>query len=78
MESLLFSFQMMYKSQFQKIDTYDWFCCPGSHILKTVLFSSIQFKSVGLTIVWEKKIQNIFQNVVFCYPQKKESHTSKQ
>ncbi len=25
----LFSFQMMYKSQFQKIDHYDWFCGPG-------------------------------------------------
>ncbi len=32
MESYLFSFQMMYKSQFRKIDTYDWFCAPGSHI----------------------------------------------
>ncbi len=27
----LFSFQM-YKSQFQKIDPYDWFCGAGSHI----------------------------------------------
>ncbi len=24
---------MMHKSQFQKIDPYDWFCAPGSHIL---------------------------------------------
>ncbi len=23
---------MMYKSQFWKIDPYDWFCGPGSHI----------------------------------------------
>ncbi len=22
----------MYKSQFQKIDTYNWFCGPGSHL----------------------------------------------
>ncbi len=29
MESYLFSFQMMYKSQ---IDPYDWFCAPGSHL----------------------------------------------
>ncbi len=28
----LFSFQVMYKSQFHKIDPYDWFCGPGSHI----------------------------------------------
>ncbi len=26
------SFQMMYKSQFQKMDPYDWFCGPGSHL----------------------------------------------
>ncbi len=25
--------QMMYKSQFRKIDHYDWFCVPGSHIV---------------------------------------------
>ncbi len=24
---------MMYKSQFQKIDPYDRFCGPGSHII---------------------------------------------
>ncbi len=30
MESYLFSFQMMHKSQFHKIDPYDWFCAPGS------------------------------------------------
>ncbi len=23
---------MMYKSQFHKIDPYDWFCAPGSHL----------------------------------------------
>ncbi len=35
MESYLFSFQMIHKSQFRKIDTYDWFCGPGSHIMQT-------------------------------------------
>ncbi len=24
----------MYKSQFQKLDPYDWFCGPGSHFRK--------------------------------------------
>ncbi len=24
---------MMYKSQFKKIDPYDWFCGPGLHML---------------------------------------------
>ncbi len=32
MESL-FSFQMIYTSQFRKIDPNDWFCGPGSHIV---------------------------------------------
>ncbi len=27
------SFQIMYKSKFKKIDPYDWFCGPGSHLL---------------------------------------------
>ncbi len=29
----LIYFQMMYKSQFLKMYTYDWFCAPGSHIV---------------------------------------------
>ncbi len=32
MESYLFNFQIMHKSQFCKTDPYDWFCAPGSHI----------------------------------------------
>ncbi len=30
----LFSFQMMHTSQLHKIDPHDWFCAPGSHMLK--------------------------------------------
>ncbi len=30
MESYLFSFQLMYKSLFKKMDAYDWFCAPES------------------------------------------------
>ncbi len=30
----LFSFRIMYKSPFKKIDPYDWFCSPGSQIWK--------------------------------------------
>ncbi len=37
MQSYLFSFQMMHKSQFRKIDPYDWFCAPGSDIMLTKL-----------------------------------------
>ncbi len=32
MEKYLFSFNMMHKSKFWKIDPYDWFCSPGSHL----------------------------------------------
>ncbi len=36
MESLFI--QMMDKSQFLKIDPYDWFCGPGSHVYNTFQF----------------------------------------
>ncbi len=36
MERYLFSFQMMYESQFWKIDPYDWFCAPGSQMVSSV------------------------------------------
>ncbi len=39
MESYLFSFQMMYTSQFQKINTYDWFCAP--HVLVLELYRTV-------------------------------------
>ncbi len=32
---------MMYKSQFRKIDPYDWFCGPGSHIRKHFTMSCV-------------------------------------
>ncbi len=28
----------MYKSQFWKMDTYDWFCGPGSRITESSLY----------------------------------------
>ncbi len=31
-KAYLFSFQIMYKTQFKQIDPHDWFCGPGSHI----------------------------------------------
>ncbi len=37
MESYLFSFQIMYTSQFWKIDPYDWFCGPGSQMVMSIL-----------------------------------------
>ncbi len=36
MESLFIQFEMMYTSQIQKTDPYDWFCGPGSQMLTRV------------------------------------------
>ncbi len=69
MESYLFSFQMMHKSQFQKMYTYDWFCAPGSHISVRWLIFLVQKISHGVSFffifpcgfVWER----MFQSVLF-------------
>ncbi len=34
----------MYKSQFQKIDPYDWFCGPGSQMLTETLLLILKEK----------------------------------
>ncbi len=36
----LFSFQLMYNSQFQIIDPYDWFCGPWSHLCNDAFHNS--------------------------------------
>ncbi len=35
---------MVYKSQFQKIDPYDWFCGPGSHFSSYSLLNLMEHK----------------------------------
>ncbi len=36
---------MIYKSPFQKIDPYDWFCGPGSHMLiKILIYTETDFR----------------------------------
>ncbi len=40
------SFQIMYKSKFKKIDPYDWFCGPGSHLLINDVCSTKLYWSV--------------------------------
>ncbi len=40
-KAYLFSFQMIYKSQFRRIDPYDWVCGPGSHMSLKDLISWI-------------------------------------
>ncbi len=49
MESYLFSFQMMYKSQFQKMDLYDWFCAPGSHMCVNLTLSAARILKEAMT-----------------------------
>ncbi len=49
MESYLFSFQMMHKSQFQKIDPYDWFC--GHNLLWLDVVSGVVVQVVQVVVV---------------------------
>ncbi len=71
----------MYKSQFRKIDPYDWFCGPGSHITKytTTTNSSyyyyyLYFFVIFLLCFWKRKFNldtttttnnNLF-NIIIC------------
>ncbi len=41
----------MYKSQFQKIDPYDWFCGPGSQFIK---------ESIKIQNFWTVVVLNIY------------------
>ncbi len=45
----------MYKSQFKKIDPYDWFCVPGSHLCIIGLKSSLKIKE---TIVYHTDVHD--------------------
>ncbi len=50
---------MMYKSQFQKIDPYDWFCGPQSQVVK----------SIGHTLLDVKKWSwSAFLNYLIMFP----------
>ncbi len=44
----VFSFRVMYKYQFRKIDAYDWFCGPGSHIQYNTLYYSMVQKHYSI------------------------------
>ncbi len=47
----------MYKSQFRKIDPYDWFCGPGSHMCKWDLDRKYSFK-------WKQTIKYVLHTAV--------------
>jgi len=51
MKAYLFSFQIMFTSQFQKIDTRDWFCGPGSHIILKLNDKTSFLKKKGIFYV---------------------------
>ncbi len=52
----------MYKSQFRKIDPYDWFCGSGSHISHSEMdFKALEFQEVHLS---KKKILQTFLKTV--------------
>ncbi len=55
MESLFI--QMMYKSQFRKIDPYDWICGPGSQMNFTVL-CCMYVLIIVITIIGEQLCTN--------------------
>ncbi len=49
----VFSFQMMYKSQFQKLDPYDWFWGPRLHIVCLICYDNY-YSLVELMHIWGK------------------------
>ncbi len=52
---------MVYTSQFQKIDPYDWFCCPGSHIALDFVTTS----SLGFMVFWEDVVSDGGPHFIF-------------
>lgn len=55
-------FQMMHKSQFQKIDPYGWCCGPGSHIYYAYLKSDIPYKCKD-ELIMTLKSQEIYSEM---------------
>jgi len=51
-KAYLFSFQMMFESQFQTFDPCDWVCGPGSHThTRTHIFNGCPGHYTGYTII---------------------------
>ncbi len=44
----------MYKSQLKKIDPYDWFCGPGSHIIIIIIiiYFFTKYKLYSFWVIW--------------------------
>ncbi len=51
----LFSFQIL---EFRKIDPYDWFCAPGSHIVLMHYSNAIEYLGTGLFGLHRVKFNN--------------------
>ncbi len=50
---------MMYKSQFQKIDPFDWFCGPGSHMYNYPRNAPFWFDALNGGVVYILKSQDL-------------------
>ncbi len=64
---------MMYKSQFHKIDPYDWFCGPGSQIILICWFGDLLEIFCYIITVFNAALLNtsihFFQKTKSCCPQ---------
>ncbi len=58
MERYLFSFQMMHKSQFYKLDSYDWFCAPG--VTCQVVYQYVTFQILYFAFIIYKIYPIVF------------------
>ncbi len=64
----------MYKSQFRKIDPYDWFCGPGSQMEATEIFKSEQYfknkflkKYFNFFLKWKTLWYNLFIEYMYLW-----------
>ncbi len=56
---------MMYKSQFQKINPYDWFCDPGSQLILTHPSFYRKYSDVAPFVIVNIFISNLFNYIFF-------------
>ncbi len=62
--------QMMYKYKILKIDPYDWFCAPGSHIKKNLIQNmNKNYNSISYTKITQLRVKRCLETkcVYFAY-----------
>ncbi len=65
-KAYLFRFQMMHKSQFPKIEPYDWFCAPRSHLKKSNILNSAKYDWKKIKFQTEKWTCLLYSELVLC------------